>query len=49
MKKEYESPTLEIVRFSLREAILASVEDIGGGGDQGNTDPAGEFGDDGWD
>lgn len=45
MKKNYEAPELELVKFTLTDVILASItEDVGGGGDPGG---GGEFGDDG--
>ena len=44
MKKNYEAPELETIRFTLSDILAESkTEDIGGGGDPGGD---GEFGDD---
>ena len=43
MKKEYETPNMELMKFCLQDVVLASkIEDAGGGVDPGT---GGEFGD----
>lgn len=43
MKKEYETPTMDLMKFCLQDVVLASkIEDAGGGVDPGGDS---EFGD----
>lgn len=50
MKKQYETPALEVESLTLVDVILASrTEDIGGGGFDGtSSDPSGDFEEGGW-